>query len=142
MEEVLELEANDDASGDGTSFLAAVPAWAHPIIAVALLTTSAGLWRLVSWRRHRDLEYARLELYEDRPFAFAPEELEPSSCVTPASRSSLRYGCSDRATCPATPITGTTVGPSSSTKPAALWEHEDDVARLGGAIRDALRDDR
>ena len=68
--------------------------------------------RAAAWRRSVDMQYARLQLYEDRPFAYAEPELVPDTpgTIDPVSVASTsrapRSGASSVDLSFATPISG------------------------------------
>lgn len=45
--------------------------WAHVLGSGLIVVLALVLWRVAQWRRREDDEYARVQLYEDRPFAYA-----------------------------------------------------------------------
>jgi len=44
--------------------------WWHLPLACLILGLALVLWRMAAWRRQSDDDYARVSLYEDRPFAY------------------------------------------------------------------------
>ena len=112
--------------------------WAHALIASTVVAAVLVVWRLTQWRRDHDLAYARVQLYEDRPFAYAGCE---SELGTPASglghnKPMHYFGCSEHSV---TPLRG-----GSLQSPGRLqdgWDDDDDVHHTQRLIRDALQEE-
>ena len=76
MDANLALEDESSEMQFGTTTLAQTgPRWPHVLISAFILGLALALWCVVQWRRTVDDEYARVQLYEDRPFAFADDHV-------------------------------------------------------------------
>ena len=133
------MEVIEGSLEEGSSFrddARELSGWAHALIATTVVVAALVVWRLTQWRRDHDLAYARVQLYEDRPFAYAGCE---SELGTPASGMGLStpmyFGGSGHSV---TPVRG---GSMRSPLRDGSWDDDEDVHHTQRLIRDALEEE-
>jgi hypothetical protein len=105
-------------------------------LAVAMVVLVFVLWRIAMWRRSVEREYERVQLYEDRPFAWGAlsQGSNDGDCVSPACSVLPRAG----------EMTALGALDDSETKRRSDFESTelqyDDVQEMQRLIKDALEE--